>query len=252
MIHPIFVTLNNPLDLKNTLRSLQDVDVLLSGMTLIDSSQDTLCKAIWDEELVTVPNKNYLWTEPMGIYSAMNHGLAFPADEELIWFLNPGDVLVSKEALKSLSDSSKGNSFSWGFGQALIEGRTIFPSSDFPESHMQLQSLLRGDLSISHQAMLVKCDIIRHFGFDESYQICADLKLQSLLINEFIPHFVRHPIVALDSSGVSHQRLLRTYLETAKIRFRVGGWNPFHALFFTLRNLFFIKFQTILKFGCRT
>ena len=114
------------------------------------------------------------WTEPAGIYAAMNAGLA-QASGDFIYFLNAGDVLHDG-VLATLRDAVQAHDPQWVLGDVEIVAtdgtRTITPMWDYAAE--QTQAFSRG-LFPPHQGTAVRTDLLRSVGgFDTSYRIVAD------------------------------------------------------------------------------
>ena len=160
--------------------------------------------------------------------------------ESIVWYLNPGDVLVDAASLGDLLLKMTEQTAVWGFGQAEKDMKgnlEVFPNK---KSNFQLEDLLFGSLSISHQSTFcIAKTLISLGGFDERYQIASDLKMQIDLLRQYEPAVLFKPIVRIDPNGVSHNRLLRSLIETIHIRFRcqdVSKKRVFWSIFKFLRS----------------
>jgi hypothetical protein len=149
----------------------------------------------------------------------MNVGVMNSPDNSFIWFLNPGDCLKNDQTLIELYESMKIEQTSWGFAQAITEtSERIFPQSI---EMLTSDELLKGNLSFSHQAMIVKrSTLIEVDIFDTRYKICADLALQTTLLSYQEPSYILKPFVLLDETGISHKHIPRVLWENHLIRVR--------------------------------
>jgi len=69
--------------------------------------------------------------------------------------------------------------------------------------------------------------------------------MQLKLAGVFEPYFLPLRLIAFDTSGVSHQQLTRTYLESFLVRFEIDNYKLFHAFSTTLRNLMVHVFKKV-------
>lgn len=104
-----------------------------------------------------------------GIYSAMNKGIRV-ATGEYILFLNSGDRFYNETVLEKASRQLRANIV---YGDVIRE----FKSETIQESYRGrwhiFWLLLQGRM-MSHQCIFTKTDVMKRYGFDESYRICAD------------------------------------------------------------------------------
>jgi hypothetical protein len=214
-------------------------------LIICDSSQDDLVpqflaeKGIFDKCI-------FSRMLPEGIYPAMNFLLDRINLNDYVWYLNPGDVLINKENLLKLFHEIETGGFSWGFGQA-VPLHSIH-SEAFPKELGEnfFESIYSGAVQISHQAMVVRNSALNQIGnFSLKYKICADYFMQLKLAGVFEPYFLPLRLIAFDTSGVSHQQLTRTYLESFLVRFEIDNYKLFHAFSTTLRNLMVHVFKKV-------
>jgi hypothetical protein len=216
----IFVCYNNVDDLRSTYTSLNLAKNYINEIVIVDSSVGSEVKSF--SEVIDETYKTfYKWEPAQGIYHAMNTGLMMANHESVIWYLNPGDVLVDATSLGNLLLKMTEQAAVWGFGQAEKDMKgnlEVFPTE---KSNFQLEDLLFGSLSISHQSTFcIAKTLVLLGGFDERYQIASDLKMQIDLLQLYEPAVLFKPIVRIDPNGISHNRLLRSLIETIHIRFR--------------------------------
>lgn len=104
-----------------------------------------------------------------GLYDAMNKSLGMAKGEYII-FLNSGDVFCDENVLKDMAshlteDIVYGNVIRRKHGGDIVE--------KYPGKHKLFWLLLQGKM-VSHQVLFTKTEIMRNYGFDESYKITAD------------------------------------------------------------------------------
>ncbi len=218
----ILVSKDNYYDVSKTLNSI--INVLKPDVQLIvvDSSKSDLIKQTI-ESLVCEAEVLYKWQSPQGIYPAMNEAIGLSKDGNLLWFLNPGDVLIDVHVLAALRARIEKEGNDWGFAQAAAD----FPShaEPFPKSSDSISpvKLLIGHLRISHQSMCVSKDSLLAIGnFDTSYKIAADFQMQYRLLTYSPPSFVEGLMIKFDTTGISHDRTLLTFFESTRIRIDSG------------------------------
>ena len=217
MLQIIMISLNNQEEVKKTLESIVQLTIPFQ-VTIVDSSNDSKVKNYSTQ--IPELKVRYVYEKKSGIYHAMNTGWKRCKNKDLIWFLNPGDVLISEESLKKLLHGIETSGAFWGFAQAVpaLNRDKIFPHHS---ADLTVRGLHLGDLSISHQAMLVyKHELHRIGGFNETYQIAADLDLEFKLLHDSIFYFERSALVAIDPNGFSHKNVFRTIYESALVRYR--------------------------------
>lgn len=104
-----------------------------------------------------------------GLYDAMNKSLGMAKGDYII-FLNSGDVFCDENVLQDISthlteDIVYGNVIRRKHNGDIVE--------KYPGKHKLFWLLLQGKM-VSHQVLFTKTDIMRKYGFDESYKITAD------------------------------------------------------------------------------
>jgi hypothetical protein len=244
-----FVTLNNPEDLIRTFLSIKNLSHIIQEIIIIDSSNNSLIREYCDSEIVKYFTLKYIWEQPKGIYHAMNSALYLAEPNNYIWYLNPGDLLVNSNVLKKLLAKIKNHDLVWGYAQAqkrlghLLE---IFPRDNVVAN---FENIASGRLSVSHQSMLTSVIQLKNLGgFDEKFEVAADLKVQILLSKKFVSACILLPIVEVDPSGISHNRILRTFFETFVIRFSTKGYSKFSSIFLAIKFIWSKVVNKLLKY----
>lgn len=206
-------------------------------LIVCDSSKDD-CIPLFLEDRGIFDKCIYSRMVPQGIYPAMNSLLDRISLTDYVWYLNPGDVLTSREHLLKLLHEIENGGYIWGFGQANAidaDSSEAFPTAlglNFSES------LYSGATRISHQAMVVRNCALNEIGkFSLKYRICADYLVQLKLAKMYKPYFLPVCLIVFDTTGISHRRLSRTYLESFLIRLEIDNYKISHAFSITFRNL---------------
>lgn len=127
-----------------------------------------------------------------GVYHAMNKGVA-QAHGDYCIFMNSGDCFHSPDALSSVLN----------YQEDIICGQV----STFPSGHhkptISLVDLLR--ISLPHQAMFIKRDLLIKHPYDEEYKILSDWKfcIENLVIDNCSFRNIEVVIADYESGGIS-------------------------------------------------
>lgn len=127
-----------------------------------------------------------------GVYNAMNKGIAHANGDYLI-FMNSGDCFHTPSALDTMK----------GYQEDIICGQV----STFPSGHhkptISLVDLLR--ISLPHQAMFIKRELLLKHPYDENYKILSDWKfcLETLIIENCSFRATEDVIADYESGGIS-------------------------------------------------
>jgi hypothetical protein len=77
-------------------------------------------------------NIKYFWTQPKGIYNAMNIGLKMSTENSCIWFLNPGDILLSVECVSQVLEKFDKLEIDYCITQSVYANRPYAEENFFP------------------------------------------------------------------------------------------------------------------------
>lgn len=127
-----------------------------------------------------------------GVYHAMNKGVA-QAQGDYCIFMNSGDCFHSSKVLKSLEK----------YEDDIVCGQV----SSFPSGHhkptISLVDLLR--ISLPHQAMFIKRELLIKHPYDERYKILSDWKfcLETLVIDNCSFRTVEIIVADYEDGGIS-------------------------------------------------
>lgn len=219
----VFVCRDNLGDLEKTFSSLKDLHDSISEYVIVDSSQGSEINTFCDNENFEGKVK-YHWEAASGIYHAMNSALKLVSNNNYVWFLNPGDVLVDENGVRTLLSNLIETDSIWGYGQSIKTiGNTVevLPVKNF---NYDMKNLVFGQAAISHQATICRAkNLVEWGGFDEKLRIAADLKIQILLFQKYEPVFHFIPFVKIDPNGISHSRIFLTFFETLRVRWSIRG-----------------------------
>jgi glycosyltransferase involved in cell wall biosynthesis len=244
----VLVSMNNSESLRITIDSLQSLKYPNIILINVDSSDDNACKEVLQHSHF---ESKYFWEKKRGIYHAMNSALDNIQVEDVVWYLNPGDVLNdSKLLLDIMTNFRKDPQIDFIYAQAQ-EIANNDPFKIFPGNNVEasVKNLSDGTFRISHQALLVKSSIMRQVqGFDTRYQIAADLKLEFQLLSNYKGKFVPGILIDFDSGGISHKKIMRTLIESASVRYFGGHLSLNKSFLFLMKSVLLkVKHKALKK-----
>ena len=107
-----------------------------------------------------------------GIYDAMNKGLAV-ATGDYVLFMNSGDEIFAKETVANVFAAAADADIYYGETEMMDStGRSLGQRRHKAPDHFSWRSFRYG-MSVSHQAIYIKCKIVE--PFDLRYQLSADI-----------------------------------------------------------------------------
>ena len=213
----VTVLKDDPEGFERTLHSLVGVDLADVEHLVIDSSVDDSHAS---EVLASFGlTSRVLWTEPAGVYAAMNVGLS-EASGEFIHYLNAGDELASAEVLRQLRPFLTDPSVTWLDGAVEIVGpdggSVVTPAWDYDQE--QTWAFSRGHFP-AHQGTVVRTDTLRSIGgFDTSFTIVADYAAFLELTRIGAPRRFDGVIARFHEGGISTTRWARSLREFHRAR----------------------------------
>ncbi|AQZ95276.1 glycosyltransferase family 2 protein [Halopseudomonas phragmitis] len=146
-----------------------------------------------------------------GIYEAMNKGVSL-ATGQWVSFMNAGDVFVDEFVLSKVAESLKGDAgvmYGDRYYVTANDGRVLQRSKPV--------TTIFERMPFGHQAAFVRRDILKIFGFNETYKFAADYDLfVRLYMQGVVFEFVDFPICEFEAGGLSESGL-RPYLEVLKV-----------------------------------
>lgn len=247
-LYAYLVCKDNLADVQLTIDSIYE---LINGdeirLVVCDSSKDNLIETFLAEKRL-LAKCIYSRMAPQGIYPAMNLLLDRISFNDYVWYLNPGDVLTSRQNLLKLFHEIVNGGFIWGFGQATSSHASYSEAFPGELGENLFESIYLGTTQISHQAMIVRNSALHEIGnFSIKYKICADYHSQLQLARMYKPFFIPLGLVAFDTRGLSHQRLARTYLESFLARLEVDNYKFSRAFSVTIKNLSVRVFKKVRR-----
>ncbi len=164
----------------------------------------------------------YQWTEPQGIYAAMNEGIASSSGDYL-FFLNAGDTFHSPNTLAQVRGALERSDPQWAFGRVQIIGvdgvATITPDWNYRDHQRAL--FARGNFP-PHQGTFVKRNVLESLGgFDTSYRIAADYAAFLRLSQLSAPELLDLTICDFTEGGASTTQWRKSFIEFHRARRQV-------------------------------
>ena len=159
-------------------------------------------------------NKIDVWIseKDSGVYEAMNKAIDLATGDWLI-FMNAGDTFADAETLSMIVEKILP-------GSEILYGDMVYVKNHqkMLQKAKPVETIFQG-MPFSHQATLVKTDLIKTYKFNETYKFAADYEfLIRLYKNSHAFQYINIPICVFSSGGKSESGL-RPHLEALKILF---------------------------------
>jgi glycosyltransferase involved in cell wall biosynthesis len=214
----VTVVKDDPQGFERTLKSLDQQDLDGIEFVVVDSSNDseTIPKVLSE---VLFSNSHVTWTEPSGIYSAMNTGLR-QAQGDYIYFLNAGDAFCDENVLREIWAIVESVKPVWIVGRVEIferSGATV-PSRSW-DYQAEKKALFARGLFPPHQGTIVRTEALRSVGgFNGQFAIAADYAAALSLSQVSTPHMTDRLIATFFEGGVSTERWQESFREFHRAR----------------------------------
>lgn len=189
-----------------TLASLSEQELTDVEFVVIDSSTnpEEISQSLITHSSLQV---RYEWSEPRGIYAAMNLGLA-RANGRFIYFANAGDEFFEPNVLANVRKAIDLDSVLWGFGPVQIVEvngfSVITPSWDY---NREKANAFSGGHFPAHQGTFVRTKLLQQIGgFSHDYSIVADYAAFLCFSQVAEPVVLSFPVARFFEGGVSTQR----------------------------------------------
>lgn len=201
----IVVTYNNADGLRRTLNSICQLDYCEKEVVVVDggSNDGTLHVIAEFQNMIATSVSEH----DNGIYNAMNKGIRLVKGDYVV-YMNAGDEFAGKDTLTLVSR----------YDGDIIIGEDIYGGRRRRlKDRMTLYDLL--SMGIRHQAVYYRREVLQRYGFDESYQLIADLKsvVQPFVKDRIVITCVTEPLAVCESGGLSKQRWRDTLAENRRL-----------------------------------
>lgn len=210
---------------RRSIDSLSDQELDGVEFVVVDSSSESSRSEV-EHLAAEFPGCVYVWTQPEGVYSAMNTGLRM-ASGTFVYFLNAGDLLLPA-ALTVFSRLVTEAAPEWAFGQvAFVDaaGVEIIPDSFDYEAERQ-HFFARGRFP-SHQGTLVRRETLIKLGsFDLRYRIAADYAVMLQLAQQSTPAITDQVVSRFFLGGLSSTHWRQSLREFHRARISSLGLSP--------------------------
>lgn len=202
-----------------TWKSLGRQDLTALQIVVVDSSTDSgeIPQAL--KEMPLAADVHYEWSEPEGIFPAMNQALSL-AEGEYMYYLNAGDEFSGRDVLPAVREALTSDEPGWAFGSVeIIEesgNAVITPHWDYAAERKCLFG--RGKFP-PHQGTFVRVSLLRQIGgFDPSYQVSADYTAFLKLSRVSDPLILDFVVARFHEGGTSTREWQRTFREFHRAR----------------------------------
>lgn len=201
----IVVTYNNADGLRRTLNSIRQLAYVHREVIVIDggSKDGSLHIIAENQDIVTTSVSE----KDNGIYHAMNKGVKMVTGNYVV-FMNAGDVFANEDTLSLVSQ----------YDGDIILGEDIYGGQRRTiKEKMTLYDLLSN--GIYHQAVYYRQEVLKKYGFDESYRLIADLKsvVEPFVKDRAVITCIKQPLAICENGGVSKQRWRDTLTENRRM-----------------------------------
>ncbi len=138
-----------------------------------------------------------------GIYDAMNRAIKV-AEGDWIIFMNAGDIFFDSHVLKDVSQGDYADTVDVLYGHTMVE----LTKNNYKFIAVHDEKLIDEGMSLGHQAMFVKREILLQYQFNCNYKIAADYELCLRLVKSN-KHFQRLNLIVARYSreGVSSRNV---------------------------------------------
>jgi glycosyltransferase involved in cell wall biosynthesis len=188
-----------------------------------------------------------------GIYDAMNKGINF-AKGDIVYFLNCGDMIYSKNVLEKVIDVFKrdeGIGIVYGKSEHFLTRAGI----KFIQGKQLSYSELWKGMSVCHQSMLYKKVLFDILGrYDTKLKLDADHEFLLRFIKERPRHLYKDTFIDLiiskyDISGSSGKELFTSLIEMEKVSDAYFGKSFFRKLHFRIQFIRYCLRYLLIKSG---
>ena len=227
---------------RRTCKSLAEQSLTGVQVVVVDSSANPrgICQLLETSNLCA--DMHYEWSEPEGIFPAMNKALSLVSGTYIL-YLNAGDEFYGRRTVPKVREALTASEPLWAFGAVeVIEesgNAVITPSWDYMAEKRALFG--RGKFP-PHQGTFVRVDLVHQIGgFDASYEVSADYTAFLKMSREADPLVLDFVVARFHEGGTSTREWKRTFREFHRARREVfcpRGIAALREFFDTWRHYF--------------
>jgi len=177
-----------------------------------------------------------------GIYDAMNKATA-RARGEYVLFLNAGDTFPAADTVERFLDLGTDRpDYVWGDCEVDQGGQQVLDPA-----RLMVRFLYR-QMTVSHQSLAVRTEVLRRHPFDLSLKVAADYAVLCALVTSGAPGLYRPVVVGrIEEEGFSSKNFFRGLDEKRRVSrqfFPADQWRA--APYFALWSLY-MRLKLLLK-----
>lgn len=212
-ISVITVVKDDPEGFARTLDSLVRQDLNGVEFVVVDSSRDrsTIPDLVADVPCV------YAWTEPRGIYAAMNAALA-RASGDMACFANAGDTFAADDVLNRVRPLVEGKVWAHGPVEVVDVAGNVVVTPPWDYDREKAVGFSRGHFPAHQGTFTNREELLSLGGFDTTYEIAADYAMALRLSQVADPVVLDFPIARFHEGGASTQRWQDSFREFHRAR----------------------------------
>ena len=217
----VTLAFNNVEEVRKTLASIALQSVQPDRIVVVDSSQPGVKGDV--QKLAVAGSADYLWTEPEGVYPAMNRAFQEVAVGYFVWFINSSDWLAGPDSVRLVAEQLNEDDI-WAVGGLYRQGDTKQPFHPVPVTPQEFVTLLRsGAIGFPHPSAVMSRRVIGALGgFDETFHIAGDYELALKCAEQFgPPRIIPHMLSVHVPTGLTSRNKVRHAWEKSVARRRV-------------------------------
>ena len=217
----VTLAFNNVEEVRKTLASIALQSVQPDRILIVDSSRAGVKEDV--KKLAVTASADYVWTQPEGVYPAMNRALQEVADDHFVWFINSSDWLAGPDSVRLVAEQLSDDD-TWAVGGLYRLGDNRQPFHPIAATSLGFLTLLRsGAIGFPHPSAVMSRRAIRELGgFDESFHIAGDYDLALKCAEQFgPPRIIPHMLSVHVPTGLTSRNKVRHTWEKSIARRRV-------------------------------
>lgn len=173
-----------------------------------------------------------------GIANGFNLGID-NSSEEIIIFLNAGDIFVDVDVVQNVVDSYSKYSWDWAFGEKISTSKNKSLKRHTKQYDKWSEDLLFWRNPICHQSTFFSKKFVESIGYyDESLSIGMDYDYNIRASKVTPPHLLYFPIAYYDTTGLSSRKVFESFFLARTIRDKYFSLAPQKRLFLDIIGFF--------------